>query len=771
MEDEQETHNKDNKNKKSSASKCNFVNHIFLPVSSLTLSLSLATAKDLSHVPCKFYRVGSCTAGSSCPFSHSSPSTSANGQAQKDICAWFVKGNCKFGHKCALAHVLPGQSMAMDRKNKKAAQVAAAGAKNAASTNGGGKTGKRDQNLAGRGPLLSGSTAPTRALPNRMHMPSLKATISPSAPAPPVKDTDFASFGMDMGEGDDDGKLATAPALPQPTDQEKGEEKEKDASDLEASKVQARRSPTLPVSTPSAPWRTHAEVDFGPIGSPPRSSPLPPSHAHHHLSLHSSANFSPSGDSHAYLPPTGTSPFSAPGSQTIFIPNSPPVNTGRSGVAASLGAWGGLSSQANLSTSAVVEDEDQDLEEFIPGSLSDLLTPSERSRRMSRTNHTNQRPVLSGHNPSGNDVGNSGRGHHYSRSVPAPSLLSDIKSIWSSPNPTASNSNAPSPSQLPTLSHTHHHGIGTPSSFKSSFGGREDMNLSPSNASAAFLPGLHGHYLNRGASRGVQRSVSGSGGGLSTVSTFSGQLNGLGMTNGSESTMNTAFSPPRMNAFGSRPPFEHTTNNIVNNGSTNPTLSSTLHHSHLSSLLPSPSNPNTSYYPSQPPSHTSQQQQQQAALSPSTRALQSHAPGQSLPQGLAAGYSRIHALPPTNLPSPGYSSPGDWTPGKDGAGTSTSPALENMFSRLSFSAATSSSPSNNTTIPNVNTRPSQPSNLSMTMTPSPSLSRNASGGKPWVSGGSAGRSGGEGAVPGGPLSPLSGPVVTGDDDDLFSMDG
>ncbi len=32
-------------------------------------------------------------------------------------------------------------------------------------------------------------------------------------------------------------------------------------------------------------------------------------------------------------------------------------------------------------------------------------------------------------------------------------------------------------------------------------------------------------------------------------------------------------------------------------------------------------------------------------FSPSTRALQAHAPGQSLPQGLAAGYSRIHLQP------------------------------------------------------------------------------------------------------------------------------
>lgn len=77
-------------------------------------------AKDLSHVPCKFYKANSCTAGSSCPFSHDL----VNAGQSKPICQWFAKGNCKFGHKCALAHVLPGQPMSFDRKNKRAAQAA-----------------------------------------------------------------------------------------------------------------------------------------------------------------------------------------------------------------------------------------------------------------------------------------------------------------------------------------------------------------------------------------------------------------------------------------------------------------------------------------------------------------------------------------------------------------------------------------------------------------------------------------------------------------------
>ena len=60
----------------------------------------LLTNIDLSHVPCKFYRQGTCQAGNSCPFSHQIDTTS-----ETQICKYFQKGNCKFGVKCALAHV------------------------------------------------------------------------------------------------------------------------------------------------------------------------------------------------------------------------------------------------------------------------------------------------------------------------------------------------------------------------------------------------------------------------------------------------------------------------------------------------------------------------------------------------------------------------------------------------------------------------------------------------------------------------------------------
>lgn len=65
---------------------------------------STSSNKNLSHVPCKFYRQGICQAGSTCPFSHNFDGTLA---ADKLPCKYFQKGNCKFGLKCALAHFLP----------------------------------------------------------------------------------------------------------------------------------------------------------------------------------------------------------------------------------------------------------------------------------------------------------------------------------------------------------------------------------------------------------------------------------------------------------------------------------------------------------------------------------------------------------------------------------------------------------------------------------------------------------------------------------------
>jgi hypothetical protein len=640
-------------------------------------------------VPCKFFKVGSCTAGSSCPFSHN---ILEPGQA-KEVCAWFVKGNCKFGHKCALAHILPGQSMSMDRKNKKAAQAAASAA------NSSGRDGQRSgrtQKATGLGSanggpssrnrLLSGSTAPTRSLSSsRSAIPMpLKATLSPSAPAPPVQNTDFASFGLP----DESNKLPSAPAQGKPSTSGL------DASTDQYSKPENTDESSSPSQSPLrqlSPGRLLDRVDVTdmPTSAVVASSPQSPPTSS--LGQH---NDYPTGASPVVVN-LSTSPYSAPGPQSIFSSHTQQRSADfktRSGLSASLGAmhWGTSDGQRSLSGQGrylggyslqdEVVVEDGELEEFIPGSLSDLLTPEERSRRFSRTNVI--RPAIPPSDRDSNgprDGMNEGPHHRHSRSVPAPSLLQDIRSIW-----TDSGEVAAGDSSLNGIGMSAGGlGNGTPSSFQSNsgFAGRSEDPLAPSNASAAFLPGLH-HYMNANAN---QRTLAP---GLSSLHPHA-TLSSSHHPQAFSKLDNMAFSPPRMSAFTAGTTFDGRTSD---------------------------------HYPSQAQRHPSARpinvqdgfngEMNQTAFSPSTRALQAHAPGQSLPQGLAAGYSRIHALPPPTIASPSSTvafSPGRSTglsPGSKGPLSSasldwTTPAssteattpstngLESMFSRLSYSAAAS----------------------------------------------------------------------------------
>lgn len=784
-------------------------------------------SKDLSHVPCKFYKVGGCTAGASCPFSHHLPEP-----GQKETCAWFVKGNCKFGHKCALAHILPGQSMSMDRKNKKAAQVAAqaaAGTERGERMERGGKEGKsgrggvtkRDGHAPGSGstgnrnPLLTGgSTAPTRlasSTPTGRPPMSLKTTLSPSAPAPPL-----ASFGVLEDLEGDGVQLATAPAQGKQASQDSSTPT---ATGPDSAQQQSKpKSPEpLPTSAPRPAATPTKTLDFGPIGSPPASGSRPATNGVSTLSPGASpkrANgiINNTDNEAGFFP---SSPFSAPGAQSVFLSGS---YTGGGGVAASLGSglammggrkgWGGEKVKAltpssvqqrgfdyeefdakkaghlsgrSVSVSAKAVDtavEDEDLEGFLPSSLTDLLTPEERRRRMSRSNSGQQPGTALSGTGAGELGGGTGAGtgtgassglstgsHRYSRSVPAPSLLGDIKSIWSE------NKGTPLPSSPPTHK-------GTPSqSFMSRLDGHNEdglsmsigsagsgmMGLSPSNASAAFLPGLHTHYLNAKAkqaqaqqlglgglgrgSRGVSNPMyAGVGSGLGNSYLLGGNNSGVSGSPGSQVHTHTDARTNTQHTYRTTPsPFDLTQQQ----------------HQHLQqsqTARPIPSNGNSG-------------DDGPHLLSPGARALQSHAPGQSLPQGLAAGYSRIHALPPLSSPGSGSvfgsSTPpnttdagipssgpyGGWKPSQ--AAMATSPpmntgGLDAMFSRLSYSAATAASAKTGMT--------AQQSGAGNAGLAPPGLTRNVSGG----------RFGNSST----PLSPLSGPVVNRDDDDeLFSMDG
>ncbi|CAO1616470.1 unnamed protein product [Parajaminaea phylloscopi] len=85
--------------------------------------LTKRQSEALGRVPCKFFRsANGCSAGESCPFAHIAPGEGNGPGGAKTVCEFFLKGNCRFGHKCALAHLRDGEPMSMDRKNKKAAQ-------------------------------------------------------------------------------------------------------------------------------------------------------------------------------------------------------------------------------------------------------------------------------------------------------------------------------------------------------------------------------------------------------------------------------------------------------------------------------------------------------------------------------------------------------------------------------------------------------------------------------------------------------------------------
>lgn len=736
--------------------------------------------------------------------------------------------------------------MAMDRKNKKAAQTAASSSEKGKS----GKGGKKD--IIGSGGnkvslLTGGSTAPTRILsssssgsskPARapINMP-LKATISPSAPAPALKDADFASFAtLDELEGLQQNSLASQDVdktilrdSTKGTDTSAGLSKQSQDSDGFAEPI------PLP---PSAPRPSAITIvnDFGPIGSPPNfragqaTSPI-------------SANgtgFSPaiSPRNHSSIVNHGTSflsnaPLSAPGTQEHFVSSSFSM---RGGIAASLGSGiamlggrrgledygpgmpssfsGLLGSQLSSSTSqnfglnglsnvrgeydsnidinklsgatrkatqgmdSAVEDEE--LGDFLPSSLNDLLTPEEKSRRVSRSN--SQKPSGISHLSSalanvgpelpvpadtngfrdetataGKVNGNSTFGHKHSRSVPAYNLLGEIKSIWTdtTTNPIPSSPHhAPSGAFATVLGSGNSHAdeiglsvsIGSAGATPSSLG-----MIGPSNASAAFLPSLHKHYMdsktkqvqqsqlghasNRG-SRGASNPLLSN----SLANNYTHPLGGVG----------SASNPSGLHAH------MHGTTTTTYWTSPSPFDLTKAHQSQSQAARHIPSNLSSQASKLDDPLTAP------TLLSPSSRALQSHAPGQSLPQGLAAGYSRIHALPPlTSIPPSGLFVPGSSPAGKTFS-SNTEGLLGEWIAATYTSQGASGSVQSNTGIDSVISR------LPYAAAPT----RNSNGGPP------AGHSGAPPGlarnISGGryiqPLSPLNRPIMTRDDDILFEMD-
>ncbi|WRT65742.1 uncharacterized protein IL334_002690 [Kwoniella shivajii] len=322
---------------------------------------------SLAHVPCRFFKAGACTAGDSCPFSHAAPDS-----AKREVCQWFLKGNCKFGHKCALAHVRPGEPMSMDRKNKKSAQLEArergdsvgAGSAPPAPSSG---TGTANNGL-GESPRPLGI------------MRGRKNSTSPGEDqvASPVPIKSALSSSMQSPQGT--GRLPSSP-LREPFGPPSG---------------------ALPNSPNSAGF-THPRGIQGFASSPSRPSPLSASFGANGtvpgpLSLKASSS-NPLGS--PLRPPVTTAPgfsssFSHPSLSLDRSSQTIPLSASFAGDGKMRSIWAKTDGpaeplsprrpipQPSRSQADVFIDDEDHGEDFLPSSLSDLLTPRERARRMSR---------------------------------------------------------------------------------------------------------------------------------------------------------------------------------------------------------------------------------------------------------------------------------------------------------------------------------------------------------------------------------------------------
>ncbi|WVQ78867.1 hypothetical protein IAT38_000958 [Cryptococcus sp. DSM 104549] len=334
----------------------------------------------LSHVPCRFFKAGACTAGDSCPFSHAAPDS-----AKREICQWFLKGNCKFGHKCALAHVRPGEPMSMDRKNKKAAQLEA---RAESAPNGSASLGSSLGNSASKRPP---SALPVGSFGHGSHghghahshgqghghgdetgaspVP-IRSALSSSLASPPTGRI-TASSPLREPFGPPSGGLANSPST--------------------GFAAHPRSAHPAFASSPSRPSPLSASFGSGSVPAPlslknsmgnPLGSPLrPPVTAAPAFSSSFSQATVPLDRAPAQPVPLSAS-FAGPGDnassslhKSIWARSDVPAEP--------------LSPRRPIPRSGsrredVFVDEDDHGEEFLPSSLSDLLTPLERARRMSR---------------------------------------------------------------------------------------------------------------------------------------------------------------------------------------------------------------------------------------------------------------------------------------------------------------------------------------------------------------------------------------------------
>ena len=417
----------------------------------------------------------------------------------------------------------------MDRKNKKAAQLAgqAAGSQRTYKNDTRGNTPQTQQTKEENGeqtPKTQSQRAPRT--PSKTAPGNISATApSPCSPEEPEEELERID------------KPPVNNTLPTPT--------ETPPLPAAISRPLTQRFPTR---------NTSSDLGYGPIGSLPNSSPA-------RAAFQPVVQFSPGTSPHHHHDAVAlsTSPFATgrPSALTGFPDRE--VGLGHRPIQSAsvlprpIGihrdSWKRQPGQPDARTTAP-DSDDGDMEELLPSSLNDLLTPEERKRRLSRSGNSKPAPTHAN--------------HQYSRSVPAAGLLD--ASIWKDPPI----EREPSTS---AASISFRSGFGSEGPSPSHFPGT-------SNASGAFLP-----QFNRSTNQPTRGFVSHS---------FDQDRDEVGVL-------------PQLSASRA---LRYDNNGIPLGYGAN-----------RSAALGSD------------------------ALSPSARALQSHAPGQSLPQGLAAGLSRLHLVP------------------------------------------------------------------------------------------------------------------------------
>ncbi|KAF2435997.1 hypothetical protein EJ08DRAFT_667416 [Tothia fuscella] len=319
--------------------------------------------KNTSHVPCKFFRQGTCQAGKACPFLHSAESMAP--------CKYFQKGNCKFGMKCANEHIT-ADGRRINKPGNHAIQQA--------HFNLGGRV------MPSQGPQPGSSLlsmqqdhlSQPQPIPGPGPIDYMNSDMWRNPPYDiPTIDTTFSSHpGSNYGSPPNDGRFPMSPT-------QKGLEI-RDAPlpasfDSQGISVFARTGP-MAASVPSR---------FGLDSSPSSSLPNRTFESSALRNLHTSAF----GDDIRNSSLASSPPVEEPIGRRIM--HSERFSRQPKMISASVGAQPPL---------ALTDEWDENFafeEDLVPTSLHDLLTPQERMRRSSRSNaeeetHFNHRQALSG---------------------------------------------------------------------------------------------------------------------------------------------------------------------------------------------------------------------------------------------------------------------------------------------------------------------------------------------------------------------------------------